>query len=143
MFMPTAAFPEAVKNDPVLYGECLGGALYWNDFLTLAKQAGFSDPRLVSDRPLEITDPELLPRAGGINFHSATWRLFKLAGLESACEDYGQAVIYRGSIAEHPHHFAFDKHHTMETAASSGLRQHLAACWPKRACASISSSSVI
>ena len=107
--------PEAVKNDPVLYGECLGGALYWNDFLTLAKQAGFSDPRLVSDRPLEITDPELLPRAGGINFHSATWRLFKLAGLESACEDYGQAVIYRGSIPEHQHRFVFDKHHTMET----------------------------
>lgn len=29
--------PEAVRRDPVLYGECLGGALYWNDFLRLAR----------------------------------------------------------------------------------------------------------
>jgi len=28
--------PDAVRNDPVLYGECLGGALYWSDFLRLA-----------------------------------------------------------------------------------------------------------
>ncbi|NIW24058.1 MAG: methyltransferase type 11, partial [Gammaproteobacteria bacterium] len=28
--------PEAVAADPVLFGECLGGALYWNDFLNLA-----------------------------------------------------------------------------------------------------------
>jgi SAM-dependent methyltransferase len=53
--------PEAVRNDPVLYGECLGGALYWNDFLGLARQAGFADPRLVEDRPLAVTDPELAP----------------------------------------------------------------------------------
>ncbi|PIY06942.1 MAG: methyltransferase type 11, partial [Gallionellaceae bacterium CG_4_10_14_3_um_filter_60_1069] len=45
--------PDAVKNDPVLYGECLGGALYWNDFIRLAHRHGFADPRLVEDRPLE------------------------------------------------------------------------------------------
>src|SRR5499427_600687 len=33
--------PDAVTSDPVLYGECLGGALYWNDFLPMAKRAGF------------------------------------------------------------------------------------------------------
>ncbi len=107
--------PDAVRNDPVLYGECLGGALYWNDFLRLARQNGFADARLVTDRPLAITDPELVGRAGGIAFHSATWRLFKLDGLESACEDYGQAVVYRGSIAEHPYRFKLDKHHDMAT----------------------------
>jgi len=107
--------PDAVRNDPVLYGECLGGALYWNDFLRLARQNGFADARLVTDRPLIITDPELERRAGGIAFHSATWRLFKLDGLESACEDYGQAVVYRGSIAEHPHRFKLDRHHDMAT----------------------------
>ena len=25
--------PVELSNDPVLYGECLAGALYWNDFL--------------------------------------------------------------------------------------------------------------
>jgi len=107
--------PAAVRNDPVLYGECLGGALYWNDFLRLAQRHGFADPRLETDRPLDITDPELAARVGNIRFYSATYRLFKLDGLESACEDYGQAVIYRGTIAEHPDRFVLDKHHALET----------------------------
>jgi SAM-dependent methyltransferase len=107
--------PDAVRNDPVLYGECLGGALYWNDFLGLAKRHGFADPRLESDRPLLITDPQLAARAGNIRFYSATYRLFKLDAMETACEDYGQAVIYRGSIADHPQRFVLDKHHAIET----------------------------
>ncbi|MCX7660425.1 MAG: methyltransferase domain-containing protein [Caldimonas manganoxidans] len=107
--------PAAVKSDPVLYSECLGGALYWNDFLTLAKDAGFADPRLVSDRPLTITDPALAGRIGSVRFFSATYRLFKLDGLDSACEDYGQAVIYRGRIPHCPDRFTLDKHHDIET----------------------------
>lgn len=107
--------PDAVRNDPVLYGECLGGALYWNDFQRLAIRQGFADPRLVEDRPLEITNPELALRTGGVNFFSATYRLFKLDALESACEDYGQAVIYRGSIPGQPERFILDKHHAIET----------------------------
>jgi SAM-dependent methyltransferase len=106
--------PEALRHDPVLYGECLSGALYWNDFLRLARQAGFADPRLVSDRPLEITDAALTARTGAIRFFSATYRLFHLPELEDACEDHGQAVIYRGTIAEHPHALPFDKHHWIE-----------------------------
>jgi SAM-dependent methyltransferase len=107
--------PAAVRNDPVLYGECLGGALYWNDFLRLAQRSGFVDPRLADDRPLAITDAALAQRVGALRFHSATYRLFKLDGLESACEDYGQAVVYRGSIAQHPERFVLDKHHGIET----------------------------
>ncbi|MDX8385196.1 MAG: methyltransferase domain-containing protein [Gallionella sp.] len=107
--------PDAVRNDPVLYGECLGGALYWNDFISLSKRHGFADPRLVDDKPLEVTDPKLAERAGNIEFHSATYRLFKLEGLESACEDYGQAVIYRGTIPNHTHSFILDAHHDIET----------------------------
>ncbi|PWF44031.1 methyltransferase domain-containing protein [Massilia glaciei] len=107
--------PDAVRDDPVLYGECLGGALYWNDFLRLAKRHGFADPRLLEDRALEITNPELAARARGIGFHSATYRLFKLDQLESACEDYGQAVVYRGSIPGCADRFVLDKHHDIET----------------------------
>ena len=107
--------PDAVRNDPVLYGECLGGALYWNDFLRLAHRQGFADPRLVTDRPLAIIDPELAPRVGNLRFFSATYQLFKLNGLETACEDYGQAVIYRGSIPLHTGRFVLDKHHDIET----------------------------
>ena len=107
--------PEAVRNDPVLYGECLGGALYWNDFERLAHRQGFADPRLVFDRPLEVTEPELAARTGNLRFFSATYRLFKLTALETACEDYGQAVIYRGTIPNHPDRVALDKNHDIET----------------------------
>lgn len=105
--------PEEVCNDPVLYGECLGGALYWNDFITLAKAAGFADPRLVEDRPLEVTDSKLSARTGNIRFFSATYRLFKLPRLESACEDYGQAVVYKGTVPQSENNFVLDKHHNI------------------------------
>jgi SAM-dependent methyltransferase len=107
--------PEEVRRDPVLYGECLGGALYWNDFLRLSREAGFIDPRLVNDRPLQITEPKLAPMVGEAHFYSATYRLFNLDNLEDACENHGQAVMYRGSIPDHPHRFDLDRHHSLET----------------------------
>ena len=107
--------PAAIKNDPVLYGECLGGALYWNVFLRIAIQAGFMDSRLVTDRPLDITDLQLLSRVGNLQFYSATYRLFNIAELEDACEDHGQAVIYKGTIPQWPHYFELDAHHLIET----------------------------
>lgn len=106
--------PAAVREDPLLYGECLGGALYWNDFLALARAAGFTDPRLVEDRPIAIADPQARARLGGARFFSATWRLFRLDGLEPACEDYGQAVAYRGGVARAEHALRLDKHHLFE-----------------------------
>ena len=106
--------PESVQTHPVLYGECLGGALYWNDFLRIARAAGFCDPRLVSDRPLEITQPELASLVGEARFFSATYRLFNIFELEDACEDHGHGVIYRGSIPQAPTRLVFDKHHSIE-----------------------------
>ncbi|PKF56432.1 methyltransferase type 11 [Alteromonadales bacterium alter-6D02] len=102
-------------DDPLLYGECLSGALYWNDFINLAKAAGFTDPRLVEDRPITVDNPMLQEKIKHIDFYSATYRLFKLPELESHCEDYGQAVIYQGTIEHHPHAFTLDKHHHIET----------------------------
>lgn len=106
--------PNEIKSDPVLYGECLGGALYWNDFINLGKRHGFADPRLVEDRPLAISEPDLVELAGHIKFYSATYRLFKIEGLESHCEDYGQAVIYKGAIENHRSRLVLDKHHDIE-----------------------------
>ena len=106
--------PQHLQNDPVLYGECLSGALYWNDFLNLSKQAGFLDPRLASDRPLTIENSKLESKVSPIKFYSATYRLFKLAELEPDCEDYGQAVKYLGGISEHDAFFDLDGHHRFE-----------------------------
>ena len=40
-----------MARNEVLYGECLSAALYWNDFLSFAKMAGFTDPCLVNPLP--------------------------------------------------------------------------------------------
>jgi len=103
--------PVELQEDKVLYGECLSGALYWNDFLRLARKAGFLDVRLVESRPLELGNDELKKKAGHIDFYSATFRLFKIPTLEDACEDYGQAVVYKGTIPECPQFFDLDDHH--------------------------------
>lgn len=104
----------ALLDDPVLHGECLAGALYWGDFDRLAKAAGFTDPRLVTHRPLGIGDPAIAAMLGGISFHSATYRLFKLDDLEPQCEDYGQAVRYRGTVPGSERMFVLDEHHHIE-----------------------------
>ncbi|MEN8180781.1 MAG: methyltransferase domain-containing protein [Pseudomonadota bacterium] len=106
--------PHHLIADPVLYGECLSGALYWNDFINLAKKAGFADPRLVEDRPITIDNPEIEAKIGHIGFYSATYRLFKLDGLEPACEDYGQAVVYKGDMPGSEYEFVLDNHHVIE-----------------------------
>lgn len=106
--------PEALRHDPVAQGECLGGALYWNDFLNSAKRAGFSDPRLVTDRPIAINNAALRNRLAPAQFYSATYRLFNIDGLEPACEDYGQAVVYKGGVDESEKAFLLDGHHFIE-----------------------------
>jgi SAM-dependent methyltransferase len=106
--------PEALTRDPELYGECLSGALYWNDFLPIAKAAGFGDPRLVTSRELDIVNEGIKAKLGQARFFSATYRLFKLDGLEPACEDYGQAVIYKGGIPGSAEVFELDGHHRIE-----------------------------
>ena len=106
--------PSSLVKDPILYGECLSGALYWNDFLNLAKKVGFLDPRLVTDRVLLINNDQVKQKIGHIDFYSATYRLFKIDGLETHCEDYGQAVIYKGGIPHHEERFKLDAHHLID-----------------------------
>lgn len=106
--------PEQLKRDPVLWSECLSGALYWNDFLTMAKAAGFADPRVVETQEITITNEELKAKVGLVSFYSVTYRLFKIDKLEGDCEEYGQAIRYRGGIPEMPEAFLLDGHHLFE-----------------------------
>ena len=94
--------PEAVRNDSVLYGECLGGALYWNDFLRIAKKSGFADPRLVEDRPLEITDPELAAQTGN------TWRMLHDSRFAEHFEFNGDFSHHLGLFTDHGTSMPFD-----------------------------------
>lgn len=104
----------ALSKDPVLHGECLAGALYWNDFENLAKRVGFNDPRVVEQRPLGIQNKEIERKLGAAKFYSVTYRLMKIEALEPACEDYGQAVVYKGTVDTSPDFFVLDDHHKIE-----------------------------
>ena len=89
---------------------------------------GFLDPRLVdepSDRGQERRDAsEARPGASSsqrpiVCSSSTGWR--------AACEDYGQAVIYKGTVPEQPDAFELDGHHLIERGkVFTGLRQYLA-----------------
>lgn len=103
-----------IKEDKVLHGECLGGALYVNDFIRYAMEAGFVDPRLVSSKEIEITDPALKALLGKTKFYSHTYRLWKIADMDYVCEDYGQFAIYKGGIDECESEFLLDSNHLFE-----------------------------
>lgn len=106
--------PAPLKDDPILRGECLGGAMYIEDFRRMLRQVGCLDYRVVSCSRLTLQDPDVIEKVGMIDFHSMTVRAFKME-MEDVCEDYGQVAIYRGSLAYAPHAFVLDDHHTFET----------------------------
>jgi SAM-dependent methyltransferase len=105
--------PAALQRDPVLVGECLGGALYHEDFRRLLAAVGCADARVVASAPIGLDDPAIARRIGMVTFRSRTIRAFKLA-LEDRCEDYGQVATYLGSLRDLPHAFELDDHHRFE-----------------------------
>lgn len=106
--------PAELREDTVLLGECLAGALYGEDFRRLLTDVGCADARVVATQPITLDDPTIRRRIGMVGFRSLTIRAFKLA-LEDRCEDYGQVAQYLGTIVELPHAFDLDDHHHFET----------------------------
>lgn len=105
---------EIHKTDPVLLGECLGGAMYTEDFRRLMYDLGCKDFRSISKTKISINNPEIEAKVGHVNFYSITFRAFKI-DLEDRCEDFGQVAYYKGTIPGHPHSFTLDDHHTFYT----------------------------
>lgn len=106
--------PAHLAQDPLLLGECLGGALYIEDFRRLMAAVGCPDYRITHSSRIALNDPEVEEKAGMIGFYSMTVRAFKL-DLEDRCEDYGQVAYYLGSIPGQPHAFALDDRHLLQT----------------------------
>lgn len=108
--------PSGLTHDPVRMGECLGGALYTEDFRRLLAELGCLDVRVCKAARIDLHNPELERKAGGIEFYSMTMRAFNL-DLEGRCEDYGQVASYLGTLPDHPHAFDLDDHHHSSTAS--------------------------
>jgi SAM-dependent methyltransferase len=102
--------PAELATDPVLLGECLGGALYIEDFRRLMAGVGCLDARVCRSSRITLDNPEIEQKAGHIGFYSLTVRAFKLP-LEDRCEDFGQVATYLGTLPEMPHAFDLDDHH--------------------------------
>jgi len=106
--------PEDLKDDEVLYGECLAGAMYGEDFRRMLQQLACPDVRVISSFEIAVENEALHHKVGAIKFRSDTLRAFKLDSLEDRCEDYGQVVTYKGNIPECPQFFTLDDHHLFE-----------------------------
>ena len=106
--------PSELMHDPVLLGECLGGALYTEDFRRIMQRIGFLDFRTTSKGLIELHDEAIVEKVGMINFYSITVRAFKV-DLEDVCENYGHVAFYKGTIKQSPHVFVLDDHHAFKT----------------------------
>jgi len=106
--------PEKISQNKILYSECLGGALYYKDFERIARKVGFGDPRIMSSSSISIKNGDIEDLVGNIRFNSITYRLWKIEGLEDACEDYGHVAVYRGGIPYAPSAFELDGNHIFE-----------------------------
>ena len=105
--------PKDLKEDTVFVGECLGGALYVEDFRRIFFQLGCRDYRLTNRSRISLNNQQMERKAGLIEFYSMTVRAFKL-DLEDRCEDYGQTATYLGGISDSPNAFILDDHHLFE-----------------------------
>ena len=103
--------PDDVRTHPVLLGECIGGALYTEEFRRICEKIGFSQPRELEVSIVGVTDPELLSLVGNTTFYSITYRLFKLndmSELEDREENYDQKAVYKGTIEGYENKYEFD-----------------------------------
>lgn len=98
--------PEHLREDDLLWSECLTGAAYAEDLRRIMERAGFRDVRTVKSAPTgDVIE--------GIRFRSVVLRGFKL-DLEDRCEDYGQVAVYRSTIDGCEDAFVLDDHHRFE-----------------------------
>jgi len=107
--------PTELQQDRVLWGECLSGAMYKEDFRRLMDKIGFIDNRIVSSSVIGVNNPKIQEQVGNIVFYSNTIRAFKLKSLEDRCENFGQKATYNGGEPDFPHAFFLDDHHTFIT----------------------------
>jgi len=124
--------PGWAKEHKQLVGECLGGALYYRDFLQLAKDVGFTDPRVVSVSSSSCA-PETVKSLHGVSFLSITFRLFKFKQLEASRENYGDTAMYLGTVPGCDDRYQFDKSNTfaknVPLAVDRNLKGILEGCW--------------
>lgn len=55
-------------------GECISGALWWEDLIRLAEEVGFCTPRLVTASVITVDNPELEKLLGKISLTDTKYK---------------------------------------------------------------------
>ncbi|MGI6216950.1 MAG: arsenosugar biosynthesis radical SAM (seleno)protein ArsS [Coriobacteriales bacterium] len=100
--------PQKLREDPVLRGECLGGAMYISDFKTTMARHGWTSYLETAVEDIEISNLELETRVGFCEFTSRTIRAIKAVGLEPFEENCGQQATLKGGMPQMPRYFDLD-----------------------------------
>ncbi|KAG9484870.1 hypothetical protein GDO78_008137 [Eleutherodactylus coqui] len=114
--------PDELKQNKVLWGECISGALSWNDLYMIAEEIGFSPPRLVTSSCITVNNKELEAIIGDLKFVSATFRLFKLP--QNPVKEKGM-VIYNGGITGYENEMQFDINFTFKEGEATSVDEDL------------------
>ena len=96
---------DELRADPVLRGECLGGAMYIDDFRRMLAKHGWKSYVCTAVEDIHVSDLALETKLGFTSFTSRTVRAIKAEGLEDAEENYGQVARYLGGMPEMPRYF--------------------------------------
>lgn len=97
--------PPELRDDPVLRGECLGGAIYLDDFRRMMARQGWASYLYTVIDDIHVSDLALETKLGFMSFTSRTVRAIKAEGLEDQHENFGQTARYLGTIPEMPRYF--------------------------------------
>lgn len=100
--------PDALAKDAKTRAGRLAGCMFIEDFRRLAQAGGFHDPRYVMTwkTPLSAQERKTFD---GVSFATITCRLINSELTSDHCEDYGEEIVYDGSLPDYPDFFLFDK----------------------------------
>ena len=111
---------EETRKDKVLWGECIAGALHWEQVHELGQELGFSPPFLVSCSPISIDREDFKAILGDAKFCSVTYRLFKIP---PAAKHFASGqVIYNGEVPGHEESLPFDHVTSFTTGTPACVR---------------------
>nr|XP_032824679.1 arsenite methyltransferase-like [Petromyzon marinus] len=106
-----AVVPSDIKSSPCLWGEGMGGAMFWKELIGVSRALGFSRPYLVTASHITITNADTCKKLGPLRYASGTYRMFKLPS-EGTPPGPGSRVTYLGSAPNCGDTLAFDHQHT-------------------------------
>ncbi|EFJ52454.1 hypothetical protein VOLCADRAFT_86558 [Volvox carteri f. nagariensis] len=93
----------------------VGPVMYFGDFVTVLRAAGFRQPRVMRVEPWDLQSVEEEAQFMLLNSKLSTFqiRAQKNRLLDDTCEDYGQWVVYKGTLEGSDEAYTLDMRHRL------------------------------